>query len=123
MKLSLVQYLAIAIVVLGSAGFASGQLNRTGPCITRFGQQEWALLLETVPEQSKANFIENEEIRKAQVDNLKTLLSFACSAVKNGVAREKTNAVELKSIRSETVAVAYDREVTAHPVGPPFAGI
>ena len=123
MKLSLVQYLAVAILIFGSAMFVPGQLKGTGPCVTQFGQREWALLLEVVPHQSKTKFIEDEDTRKLQVDNLKVLFSHACNAIKTGIAREKTNAVELKSIRAETVAVAYDREVSKQPDGLPFARI
>jgi parvulin-like peptidyl-prolyl isomerase len=125
MKLSFTHYLAIAILVSGSAGLASGQrhLNSSGPCITHFGQQEWALLLETVPAESKAKFIGDANVRKLQVENLKVLLSYACNAVKNGTAQEKTNAAELKNIRAESVALSYDREVAKQSDIFPFARI
>ena len=125
MKFLFAHYLAIAILGFGSAGLAYGQrpLNSSGPCITHFGQAEWALLLETVPPESKTKFTDDENFRKQQIGNLEMLFSYACSAVKSGITQKKVNAVELKNIKAETVAVAYDREVSKPTDFLPFARI
>jgi hypothetical protein len=54
---------------------------------------------------------EDPELKKTQVENLKQLLAFASQAKKEGLADTPTNKQELESIRSEILAVNYDREV------------
>lgn len=109
--------------VMASVGSVFGQAGVVGPCVTHFGQRDWALLLETVPFGSKAKFLENAEVRKQQADNLRDLFAHACDAVKRGIAGEKANAVELRNIRSETMAVTYDREISNQKTGVPFSTI
>ena len=114
---------AAVLVVAAFAGIAPAQTRISGPCIDHFGQAEWALLLETVPSETKAKFIDNPEVRKQQTDNLTQLFAYACYAVKSGIASEKINAIELKNIRSESLAVGFDREVAKSKDGPAFARI
>ena len=124
MKTSLLTLFAVSLTLLVPAGAARGQAKlSSGPCIGYFGQTQWAALLETVPPEMKTRFIEDAEFRKLQSENLRELFSHACEAVKRGVHLEKTNALELKNIQAETVAVAYDREVTKQKPGLPFARV
>lgn len=53
----------------------------------------------------------NPEMKKQQIDNLKQLLAFASEAVREGMADDPTNKQELDNIRSEIIAVNYDREI------------
>ena len=54
---------------------------------------------------------EDPEMKKQQIDNLKQLLAFASQAQKDGLANTDINRQEMESIRSEILAVNYDREV------------
>lgn len=54
---------------------------------------------------------EDPEMKKQQVENLKQLLAFASQAKKEGMADDTTGKQELENIRSEILAVNYDREI------------
>jgi len=54
-------------------------------------------------------FAEDPEMKKQQLDNLKQLLAFASQAQKEGLANDPTNKQELENIRSEVMAVNYDK--------------
>jgi parvulin-like peptidyl-prolyl isomerase len=73
---------------------------------------------------SLKRFSEDPEMRKQQLENLKQLLAFASQAQKEGLADEPANRQELANIRSEVVAVNYDREINKDkgPM-PPFGFI
>ncbi len=67
---------------------------------------------------------EDPEMRKQQLENLKQLFAFASEAQREGVANEPQNRQELENIRTEVIAVNYDREINADkgPM-PPFGFI
>src|SRR5688572_26419961 len=69
-------------------------------------------------------FSEDPEMKKQQLENLKQLLAFASQAQREGLTNEPNNRQELRNIRSEVVAVNYDREShkDAGPM-PPFGFI
>lgn len=69
-------------------------------------------------------FAEDPEMKKQQLDNLKQLLAFASQSQREGLTNEPNNRQELKNIRSEVVAVNYDREINKDkgPM-PPFGFI
>lgn len=69
-------------------------------------------------------FAEDPELKKEQLANLKQLLAFASQAQKEGLTNDATNRQELENIRSETVAINYDREINKDkgPM-PPFGFI
>lgn len=50
-------------------------------------------------------------LKKHQLENIRQLLAFACQAEKDGLDTDAANNEEMKSIRSETIAMNYDREV------------
>ena len=54
---------------------------------------------------------EDPEMKKQQIENLKQLLAFASQAQRDGLADDPTNRQELDNIRSEILAVNYDREI------------
>ena len=54
---------------------------------------------------------EDPEMKKQQIENLKQLLAFASQAQRDGLANDPTNKQELDNIRSEILAVNYDREI------------
>ncbi len=54
---------------------------------------------------------EDPEMKKTQLENLKQLLAFASQAKKEGLAEDANSKQELDNIRSEILAVNYDREV------------
>lgn len=54
---------------------------------------------------------EDPEMKKNQLENLKQLLAFASQAKKEGLADDATSKQELENIRSEILAVNYDREI------------
>jgi hypothetical protein len=67
---------------------------------------------------------EDPTLKKQQLDNLKELLAFASEAQREGLADEPTNHQELENIKSEILAVNYDREINKDkgPM-PPFGFI
>ena len=69
-------------------------------------------------------FAEDPEMKKQQLENLKQLLAFASQAQREGLTNEPNNRQELKNIRSEVVAVNYDRDINKDkgPM-PPFGFI
>lgn len=69
-------------------------------------------------------FAEDPEMKKQQLENMKQLLAFASQSQREGLTNEPNNRQELKNIRSEVVAVNYDREIhkDAGPM-PPFGFI
>jgi len=67
---------------------------------------------------------ENPELKRKQLDSLRQLLAFASQAQKEGLADEPSNRQELKSIRSEAIAVNYDQEINKDKgPKPPFGFI
>ena len=69
-------------------------------------------------------FAEDPEMKKKQLEDLKQLLAFASQAQKDGLTNDPSNRQELENIRSEVVAVNYDREINKDkgPM-PPFGFI
>lgn len=54
---------------------------------------------------------EDPEMKKNQLENLKQLLAFASQAKKEGLADDPNSKQELENIKSEILAVNYDREI------------
>jgi hypothetical protein len=69
-------------------------------------------------------FEQDPEMKKQQLENLKQLLAFASQAQKDGLQNEPNHKQELENIRSEVIAVNYDKEINADkgPM-PPFGFI
>lgn len=128
---NLVKGLILLVAVLGIgaglviwknsvAGHSSGSFNS-------ISREEVEMLLADV---AKANpmvlkrFAEDPEMKKQQLENLKQLLAFASQSQREGLASDEHNRQELKNIRSEVVAVNYDREMNKDkgPM-PPFGFI
>lgn len=67
---------------------------------------------------------EDPELKKEQLKNLKQLLAFASEAERTGLSADPLNKQELKNIKSEVIAVNYDREINQDkgPM-PPFGFI
>ncbi len=78
----------------------------------RISNPKTAALLDTDP-----------ELRKIQEDNLRQLFAFACQAIKDGALRDLINQSELDNIRSETIAVAYDKIKNKQSSETPFVSI
>ena len=69
-------------------------------------------------------FKADPELKKAQLENLRELLSFAHLAIKDGLADDEINCGELLNIRDETIAIAYDKHLNkARPAKGQFAYI
>lgn len=69
-------------------------------------------------------FAEDPKLKKTQLDNLKQLLAFASQAEREGLVNEQPYRQEMENIRSEVIAVNYDREINKDkgPM-PPFGFI
>lgn len=90
-------------------------------------KEEIELLLSDLAKQNPMvlkRFEQDPEMKKQQLDNLKQLLAFASQAKKEGLADDPTNRQELENIRSEVIAVNYDKEINKDkgPM-PPFGFI
>jgi len=117
-------YRAIQIGILIAIASVStlGQTAAKAPCLNHIGAKEWAILVADL-EPGKRKLLEDDEARKAQIDNIRELLAFACEATRSDLASEEPNSAELQFIRSETIASEYDRKRTKLKPGPPFGWI
>lgn len=104
---------------------SSAQTIKAGTkyCVSKFGQNEYAILLKDIPDNVKKALTEDEKVRTAQAENLRNLFVLACSAEKQGLAAETTNAAELENIRSEIIAFKYDKELGSSKTAPAFSRI
>ena len=103
--------LAIGVGLVVWKKKVGGQTNESFNSISR---EEIELLLSDVAKTNPMilkKLAEDPEMKKQQIDNLKQLLAFASQAQKDGVLSEVTNRQEMDNIRSEIVAVNYDKEV------------
>ena len=113
--------LAVAVQLAHAQGVA---LSPTS--FNKITKEEIQLLLKDVassnPDALKK--LADPESRQQQIDSLKQLLAFASQAQKDGLADFPTNRQELRSIRSEVIAVNYDKEInTGKGPMPPFGNI
>lgn len=90
-------------------------------------KEEIELLLADLAKDNPAflkRFGENPEMKKEQLDNLRELFALASGARAEGYANEPENKQELENIKSQLLAVNYDREINKDkgPM-PPFGFI
>ena len=128
---NLTKGLILLLVVLGIGAGLVVWKNRVGghtsANFNKITKEEIEMLLADV---AKVNpmvlkrFAEDPEMKKQQLENMKQLLAFASQSQREGLTNEPNNRQELKNIRSEVVAVNYDREIhkDAGPM-PPFGFI
>ena len=86
----------------------------TNESFNSISRQEIEMLLSDVAKTNPAilkKLAEDPEMKKTQIENLKQLLAFASQAQKDGLAADPTNKQELENIRSEILAVNYDKEI------------
>jgi parvulin-like peptidyl-prolyl isomerase len=124
----------IALFVLGASlgSRVHGQKNRSdvpNPVATfkSITAQEINLLLLDVAETNPMvlkRLREDPEMKRAQIDNLRQLLAFASEAQRVGLADKPQHKNELENIRSEVIAVTYDRWLNkGKPAQAPFGSI
>lgn len=121
----------LAVVLLIGAGLVVwknkvGGHSSTG-ALNSITKEEIELLLSDLAKQNPMvlkRFEQDPQMKKQQLDNLKQLLAFASQAQKEGINNEPNNRQELENIRSEVVAVNYDKEINQDkgPM-PPFGFI
>ncbi|HKP69371.1 MAG TPA: peptidylprolyl isomerase [Pyrinomonadaceae bacterium] len=128
---NLTKGLILLLVVLGIGAGLVIWKNRVGDhssvAFNKITKEEIEMLLSDV---AKVNpmvlkrFAEDPEMKKQQLENMKQLLAFASQSQREGLTNEPNNRQELKNIRSEVIAVNYDREIhkDAGPM-PPFGFI
>ncbi|CAN5732801.1 hypothetical protein BH24ACI3_BH24ACI3_08000 [soil metagenome] len=128
---NLTKGLILLLVVLGiGAGLVfwkSKVGSQTSGSFNSITKEEVELLVADVAKQNPMalkRLAEDPEMRKQQLENLKQLFAFASEAQREGVANEPQNRQELENIRTEVIAVNYDREINADkgPM-PPFGFI
>lgn len=90
-------------------------------------KEEIELLLGDLAKDNPAylkRFADNPEMKKEQLDNLRELFALASGARSEGYANEPNVKQELENIRSQVIAVNYDREINKDkgPM-PPFGFI
>jgi parvulin-like peptidyl-prolyl isomerase len=129
---NLAKGLILLVVVLGIGAGLVVWKNKVGGhasagSFNKISKEEVEMLLADV---AKVNpmvlkrFSEDPELKKQQLENLKQLLAFASQSQREGLTNEANTKQELKNIRSEVVAVNYDREINKDkgPM-PPFGFI
>lgn len=115
---NLTKGLILLLVVIGiGAGLVVWKSNVGTHAASNFGsitKEEVELLLSDVAKTNPMvlkRFAEDPEMKKQQLDNLKQLLAFASQAQKEGLAADPVNRQEMETIRSEVIAVNYDKEI------------
>lgn len=129
---NLTKGLILLLVVLGIGAGLVVWKNKVGgqhstASFNSISKEEVEMLLADVAKTNPMalkRFAEDPELKKQQLENLKQLLAFASQAQKDGLTNDPTNKQELENIRSEVVAVNYDREINKDkgPM-PPFGFI
>jgi parvulin-like peptidyl-prolyl isomerase len=127
---NLVKGLILLLVVLGiGAGlvFWKNNVGQTAYASNGVTKEEIELLLSDLAQDNPAflkRFGENPEMKKEQLDNLRELFALASGARAEGYANEPHIKQELDNIRSQIIAVNYDREINKDkgPM-PPFGFI
>ena len=109
--------LVVAILAVG-AGLVVWKKNAGGTAhassLNTMTREEVELLLGDVAKNNPMilkRLAEDPEMKKTQIENLKQLLAFASQAQRDGLANEGPNKQELDNIRTEVIAVSYDREM------------
>ncbi|MGH7783122.1 MAG: peptidylprolyl isomerase, partial [Candidatus Binatia bacterium] len=110
----------VAVVCFLLAGALGQTTARTGPqpgppafaCTKRIVANDWTLLFANIkvtnPDAYK-RMVADPEIQKKQVENLRKLLAFSCQAVNDGALKDPVNREEVENIRSEIVAIEFDK--------------
>ncbi|MEO8573503.1 MAG: peptidylprolyl isomerase [Pyrinomonadaceae bacterium] len=111
----------VVLLAFGST-FAEAQVV-SRPCLKKFGQREWTILVKDLDVQKKKQLLDDPEQRRTQADGIRQLLALACEAESLGITKEKLVALELTNIRSETIAVDYDRRFKKGADYVPFSRI
>jgi len=128
---NLTKGLVLLVVILAIGGglvfWKSKVGGHTGGAFNSISKEEVEMLIADVAKQNPMalkRLAEDAELRKQQLENLKQLLAFASQAQREGLGNEQPNRQELENIRSEVMAVNYDREMNADkgPM-PPFGFI
>ena len=129
---NLTKGLILLLVILGIGAGLVVWKNKVGGSHTsasfnRITKEEIEMLLADVAKTNPMvlkRFAEDPEMKKQQLENLKQLLAFASQSQREGLTNEPNNRQELKNIRSEVIAVNYDREINKDkgPM-PPFGFI
>jgi PPIC-type PPIASE domain len=124
---------AIAFIAIGVSGqpSAAGKdkagSNTAISSFSSISKEEIEMLMADLAKTNPAilkRLSEDPEMKRQQIDNLKQLLAFASQAQKDGLADDPVNLQELENVRSEVVAVNYDKEINKNkgPM-PPFGFI
>ena len=128
---SLTKGLILLLAILGIGGGLVVWKNKVGGhsevSFNSISKEEIETLLADVAKTDPValkRLAEDQEMKKQQLDSLKQLLAFASEANRTGVTSEKPHKQELENIRSEVVAVNYDRDLNKDkgPM-PPFGFI
>ncbi|MCD9188527.1 MAG: peptidyl-prolyl cis-trans isomerase [Pyrinomonadaceae bacterium] len=98
--------------------------NHGGQSLNRITKEEMELLLKDANPMMLKRLKDDPEMKKQQIDNLKELLALASQAQKEGLANDAETRKELENIKSELIAVNYDKEINKDkgPM-PPFGFI
>lgn len=118
-KLSnLTKGIVLIVVIIAIGGGLVVWKNKVGGAsnesFNSISRSEIEMLLSDVAKSNPAilkKLAEDPEMKKTQIENLKQLLAFASQAQKDGLAADPTNKQELDNIRSEILAVNYDKEI------------
>lgn len=101
-----------------------GGHHSSGQALNRITKEEMELLLKDANPMMLKRLKDDPEMKKQQIDNLKELLALASQAQKDGLGNDAENRKELENIKSELIAVNYDKEINKDkgPM-PPFGFI
>jgi parvulin-like peptidyl-prolyl isomerase len=91
--------------------------------MTKISREDMEFLLKDAPPNALKS-LEDPEMKKRQIDNLKQMLALANAAKKDGLTDDEKIKAELEDIRVQITAVNYDREINKDkgPM-PPFGFI
>ena len=127
----------LSMAILPAAATVAGQATTSLPkgkvglykpgAFKSISRAEIELLLADVAESNPMmlkRFVEDPQLKKSQLENLRELLAFAAEAERTGLAADATNRQELENIRAEVTAVNYDRHSSkSNSPSAPFSSI
>lgn len=117
--------IVVVVIALLAGGllFWKAKVAAHNAPMSKLSKEDMEFLLKDAPPQALKS-LEDPEVKKKQIDNLKQMLALANASKKSGLTDDEKVKTELEDIRLQITAVNYDREINKDkgPM-PPFGFI
>lgn len=102
--------LAIGVALVVWKTKVGGQLGHSDAALTKLTKEDMQILLKDANPMALKQLAENPELKQKQVESIKEFLAVASQARKEGLTNDPEVKKELEDIRTQIIAVNYDRE-------------